>query len=305
MNILIFGGGGFLGHNCAEYLTQEHNVVVLDKKITKIIQTVRYFELDLCEISKIIDIIEHYKIDLILHFISTLNPSSSTIDFVNEIKITYASMINILDICVSKNIKIIYCSSGGVIYGNSNNRFISENENRNPINLYGLSKKHIEDLIFYYNRVKNLKYIIIRPSNPYGFGQNLYGNQGLIANIMGKIISNKDIQIWGDGTAMKDYIYIDDFTFYVGELIKREKEWNSIYNIGAGISYSINDILNAFHINDISIPNVVYIDSKVTDNKNVFLNCSKINKLIKRNNIDIVKGINLFWNKLQHSLKES
>ena len=36
MNILIFGGGGFLGHNCAEYLTQEHNVVVLDKKITKI-----------------------------------------------------------------------------------------------------------------------------------------------------------------------------------------------------------------------------------------------------------------------------
>ncbi len=111
-----------------------------------------------------------------------------------------------MDYCASNHIEFVFLSSGGTVYGVKGG-VISENEPVAPISYYGLSKVQIEDLINFYHRRYNLNYLILRPSNPYGFGQNLYGKQGLIAVIIGKILSKESIVVFGDGTTIRDYIY--------------------------------------------------------------------------------------------------
>lgn len=68
----------------------------------------------------------------------------------------------------------------------------------------------MENGILFKNRTEGLRYLIVRPSNPYGHGQNLHGKQGLVAVAIGKIMDGKPVEVWGDGSSIRDYIYIDD-----------------------------------------------------------------------------------------------
>ena len=72
-----------------------------------------------------------------------------------------------------KNIKIIYFSSGGSVYGKQNKLPIQECFDTNPISLYGLSKLTLEKFLIYLSQNEKLNYLIIRPSNVYGY-DNFY-----------------------------------------------------------------------------------------------------------------------------------
>lgn len=293
MNILILGGAGFLGKNLEKKLSQKHNIFIVDC-IPK--SEENYFNISLSQTQKLIDTIEANKIQIIIHLISTLLPSSFMEQYLQDIQSIYCPSVKLLDYCAKNKIKIIYFSSGGAVYGNNNNVFM-ENMDCNPVSFYGLSKLNFENLIKYYHITNSLNYLIIRPSNPYGYGQNIFGKQGLIAVIIGKIQKNEKIQIWGNGSAIKDYIFIDDFVFYISSLIEKDI-WNNTFNIGSGIGSSINDVLNAFRQNSINLPEIEYIAEKQTDVKRSILDCSKIQKLIDYQITPLTVGIKDFWNKV-------
>ncbi len=63
----------------------------------------------------------------------------------------------------------------------------------------------IENNILFVHRTSGLNYLIIRPSNPYGPGQALNGKQGIIAVAIGKILNGESIEIWGDGSSVRDF----------------------------------------------------------------------------------------------------
>lgn len=293
MKILILGGTGFLGKNCAHSLSQKHIVYISGLNYTKKFNN-NFINLPLSDIDKILAFIKSEKIELVMHLVSTLLPGSTEDEYISDIQNVYNPTLKLLEYCSKNKIKLVYFSSGGVVYGNYNCNF-SEDMNCNPISYYGLSKLNIENAIKFYHRCYNLEYLIIRPSNPYGSGQNIYGKQGLIAVIMGKIIKKQPIEIWGDGTAVKDYIYIDDFVYYVQKLLENSDSWNNIYNIGSGIGTSINDVLKAFRENNILLPEIKYLEHKNTDVSRVILNCDKINKIIPNKCKNITEGIFHFW----------
>lgn len=292
MNILVLGGLGFLGRSCVKELKKSHNVFVIDR-INK--NDSEYFCVNLSDTEKIIQIIEENQIECILHFISTLIPSSDSSQYNIDVMENYFPTIRLLEYCSENYIRFVYFSSGGAVYGNQKEVF-NEHTKREPVSFYGLSKLNFENLIEYYYKTAGLNYLIIRPSNPYGFGQNLYGKQGLIAIIIGKILNNEAIEIWGDGNAVKDYIYIDDFVYYVTKLISLSDAWNESYNIGVGIGISVNEVLEAFRENKIQLPEIKYINSKQTDVKRMVLDCTKIQELIPYKTKDIKEGIkNFYW----------
>lgn len=294
MNILILGGTGFLGKNCARALSETHNVFVSGYENNSQIDH-SLLSLKLSETDKIIDFIESNNIDLVMHLVSTLLPGSSEEDYIYDIQNVYNPTLTLLEYCAKNKIRLVFFSSGGVIYGNSDCNF-SEEMTCNPISYYGLSKLNIENAISFYHRVYNLEYLIIRPSNPYGKGQNIYGRQGLIAVIMGKILNNQPIEIWGDGTAVKDYIYIDDFVFYIKALIEESCVWNTVFNIGSGVGTSVNDVIKVFENNNIILPKIKYLMHKNTDVSRMILNCNKLNKLIPHKCKSITEGVLEFWN---------
>lgn len=290
MNILVIGGKGFLGRNIVNKLAQNNDVFVIDCVPSN---DKNYFYVKLEDVDSVINVIESNGIQIVVHLASTIIPSSDAMQYVNNMNGIYFPTLRLLDYCADHNIKFVYFSSGGAVYGNQAEIF-NEHTKREPMSFYGLSKLNFENLVQFYNRTKNLQYLIIRPSNPYGHGQNINGKQGVIAVIIGKILRKETIEIWGDGSAVKDYIYIDDFVYYLSKLIESDS-WNSVYNIGTGMGYSVNDVLNTFKENGILLPKIQYIEAARSDVKRMILDCTKIQTRFPHKCKTLHDGIKLFW----------
>lgn len=295
MNILILGGTGFLGSSCAQELCKKNNVTITGfGDYSSQITNIDFRNISLQETDTLVTLMQEKKINIVMHFVSSLIPSSDCERYFADLQNVYIPTQRILEYCAKNSIKFVYISSGGAVYGNQQELF-SENTKREPASYYGLSKLNFENLILFYHNMKNLDYMVIRPSNPYGHGQNLYGKQGIIAVIIGKILNEEPIEIWGDGSAVKDYIYIDDFTYYVTQLLEKDDAWNKIFNIGSGCGSSVNNVLEAFRNNNIHLPKIKYIGEKEADVKHMILNCEKIQKIVPHVCRSLEQGIKMFY----------
>lgn len=309
-NILVIGGAGFIGSNLLRRFINfdEYNLFVLEtpfaniSKLQHLEEDITIFRGVLADYDLLQSIIVDHKIDIVMHLVSTLIPGSSYDDYKREFENIIFPTIRLMGLCAEKNIKFIYFSSGGTIYGNNSNEKFIETDLREPISYYGLSKQIIEDSILFEHRRGKLRYLIIRPSNPFGRGQSLNGVQGLVAVAIGKILANEPIIIWGDGSSVRDYIYIDDLVNSTFELIHKEIE-NEIINIGSGIGYSINDILS--HLKNIVGEQLVikYETSRSVDVSNVILDISKLRSFVKTSNTPLEEGIKVFYNDVKSILK--
>jgi UDP-glucose 4-epimerase len=187
-------------------------------------------------------------------------------------------------------------SSGGTIYGNKHG-FSHEKDPPSPISFYGFAKFQIEEMILFYHRRYGLNYLILRPSNPFGYGQNLFGKQGLIAVLMGKIITDSTAVIFGDGLALRDYIYINDFTYYIAELLKNNI-LNITLNIGSGKGYSVKQIIKFVEETSNKKLNFELTEPRENDVKEFVLDISLLNKLIPHKQADIISGIKDFYRRV-------
>lgn len=256
---------------------------------------VTVFQCTLGNVNTISDIIKEKKIDVVVHLVSTLIPGSSYDDYKQEYNNIIFPSIELMEICVERGIRFVYFSSGGTIYGNRNDVLpFVEQDPMAPISYYGWSKQMMENSILFMHRTKGLKYLIIRPSNPYGHGQNLYGKQGLVAVAIGKIIKGEPIEVWGDGSAVRDYIYIDDLANVFSQLI--EKDVNNItLNIGSGRGYSVNDVLAFLKIVSKKDFKIVYKNPRPVDVSNMVLDISNLRQCIDIEFTPFMEGIKRFY----------
>ena len=304
-NILFIGGAGFIGSNIIRHLMKlesSYNIHVAEPKCADVSRlqelNIIIHRCGLAEIEEIECIISIHKIDTIVHLVSTLVPGSTYEDYLQEFKNIIFPSIELMEICAQKHIKFIYFSSGGTVYGNRNRPIpFTEEENMAPISYYGWSKQMMENGIHFKHRTQNLNYLIIRPSNPYGEGQNIYAKQGLIAVALGKILNNEPITVWGDGSAIRDYIYIDDLCCIFCQLLENNV-LNETVNIGTGIGYSVNDVLAFLRIATEKEFKIIYDSPRNSDVSTMILDISKITELTKIEFTSLKDGIKLFYNKL-------
>jgi UDP-glucose 4-epimerase len=243
-----------------------------------------------CELIESI-IIEH-KIDLVIHLVSNLIPSSSLADFNTELATIVLPTFRLLELLSKHKVEIVYFSSGGTIYGNSN-ELIDENKHLNPINYYGYSKLIIENHIRFLHTTQKLSYLILRPSNVYGKYQKIEAQQGFIAVALGKFVSNSSLEIWGNGEVVRDFIDVQDVTDGLRKLIESNVT-NTALNMGSGEGKSLNEVL--FIIENIlqrSIT-VIYKDKREIDLDRMILNLNKIKNYIDFNPKSLKNGITDF-----------
>ena len=295
-NVLLLGGNGFLGRNLAEGMQQQSSafkVFVYDITMpSKEIEGVKYFSGSIEDYSQIAHIMDENYINVLIHMVSTIVPGSTLEQYINNCKLVQLSTIPLMDYCATHSVELVFLSSGGTVYGIKGG-LVSEIEPTAPISYYGLSKVQIEDLINFYHRRYNLNYLILRPSNPYGPGQDLYGRQGLIAVILGKLLNNEHITVFGDGSVVRDYIYIDDFVYYVIELIKKDI-LNETINIGSGDGASINQIIKIVKENVKCGVEVDYIEARKDDVPKLVLDTTRLHNFVKHENITINEGVRRF-----------
>ncbi|QPI86177.1 NAD-dependent epimerase/dehydratase family protein [Rhodobacterales bacterium HKCCA1288] len=139
--------------------------------------------------------------------------------------------------------RVIYFSSGGRVYGFSNDP-LREDNNLQPNCCYGKEKLFLERALIYLSKKFNKEYLIIRPSNPYGPGQDIFGSHGFISVALGKYFKRESVTLWNGGVDRRDYIYVDDFYNMFYNIITAHMLPHSTYNLGTGVGTTALEILS-------------------------------------------------------------
>ncbi|MBU3585132.1 NAD-dependent epimerase/dehydratase family protein [Polynucleobacter sp. AM-26B4] len=235
-------GAGFIGLNFIRSpSSKEFDITVLDSNPCPIdlIGKVNWIQGDFFSQDKLLAAIKNS--ETIFHFISTTVPGDE-VDEASELGSNVGQTLALLKLCLKEKVKRVVFISSASVYGIQFSAPISELAPTNPISSHGISKLTIEKYLEFYKYNYGLDCKILRLSNPYGPGQNVKGRQGFIAIAIGKIMSGEKLIVRGDGSIVRDYIYIEDVSSALRELSLTTSDI-SLFNIGSGIGYSLNEVL--------------------------------------------------------------
>lgn len=302
-NLLFIGGAGFIGSSIIKEILQQNDtsgIYVLEPHLADVSRIehlpVHIIRGNISDTDLVKSLIHTHKINKVIHLVSTMVPGCNYEDYECEFEKVIFPTVRLMQLCSKENVQFIFFSSGGTVYGErKSTEPFNESCPKEPISYYGLSKQVIENSLLFEHRVSGLQYLIIRPSNPYGHGQRLNARQGLIAVSLGKILSGQPITIWGDGSSVRDYIYIDDLAKVFAKLIRKEV-CNTTINIGSGKGHSVKqiiDILKNVVEEDFSVE---YTGSRKNDVSNMVLDNSLLRSLVGDIKLTpIEEGIRAFY----------
>ncbi|KKQ33959.1 MAG: NAD dependent epimerase/dehydratase family protein [Candidatus Nomurabacteria bacterium GW2011_GWB1_37_5] len=307
-NILILGGFGFIGKNLIEDFlkTNTYSLSILDLPGTSFGDPVvddggrlKIYHGNFSDRDLLRKIFTENNIDIVIHLVSTTIPATSNADIIYDIHSNLEGTISILEEMRKASVlKIVYFSSGGTVYGSGTdehkNRGFRESDQTNPISSYGIMKLAIEKYLELYRYLFGINYLILRESNPYGPYHNS-DKQGFINVILKTILSEKPVTIWGDGSVIRDFIYVKDTGRVLIDLLDRNI-WNRIFNLGSGQGYSINEILEIIkkEVGDFEIK---YESTRSFDVPRAVLDISELSKTtpVANNLTGIKEGILLTY----------
>lgn len=247
MNIVIIGAAGFIGTNLAIQLKKDkcNHITLVDCKLEYFDEAVKgdNIELRMSEFNENDDFSYLQNQDVLYHLVSTTAPTTSNQHIAQEMKDNVVFTANLLEACVKQGVKkIIFLSSGGTVYGKETNCPLSEETPLKPISSYGVQKVAIENLLYLYRYMYGLDYRIIRLSNPYGPYQRPDGVLGAVTTFVYKALKKEPIEIYGDGSIIRDFIYIDDAVRGIIKIAEGDGSKRT-YNLGSGKGISIKEMV--------------------------------------------------------------
>ena len=240
--LLVLGSKGFIGSYLVESLLHDGHVVYgYNRSITNKTMPGLYFDIvgDFTSETKFQQLLSEYKIDIVVHLISTTVPQVGTTHVEREIMENIVPTIRLLEaMSVCNTRRIVYCSSGGTVYGDTEDK-AQINSNTNPVCSYGICKLTIEKYLSLYQRMHGIEYKIARISNPYGITLR-DKRQGIIPIFIKSILDGHEVFIYGN--SVRDYIHINDLVcclkkliFYTGDQV--------VFNIGSGKGVHLDQII--------------------------------------------------------------
>jgi UDP-glucose 4-epimerase len=280
VNCLILGGAGFIGSHLADALLgRGHRVRVFDLpniSLGNLQGCIVRVEVVGGDFGNSLDLLPALEaMDVVVHLVCTTLPGPSNENPEYDVETNIVSTLRLLRMAVEAGVKkIVFASSGGTVYGIPRVIPIPESHPTNPTCSYGITKLTIEKYLELYHRLHGLDYAVLRFGNPYGERQRIDSVQGAIAVFLGKVARDKEIAIWGDGSVARDYFYISDLLEAVVLVIESEIR-SSVYNIGSGQAYSLNDLLAVIEGVTGKRPAVSYTEARTLD---VPVNCLDISR---------------------------
>jgi UDP-glucose 4-epimerase len=242
---LVLGGGGFIGTNlCAELIRLGAKVRGFGHKsrYAHPVPEVIWFHAEFSNRAALARAVEG--VDIIFHLISGSIPESSNKDPIADLAASAIPSLHLLEFCRGSNVhKLVFISSGGTVYGPVAQTPIPETAATDPVSAYGISKLATEKYIQLYYHLYGLDYRILRLANPYGQFQSPNRRQGVIAALIERVMRGQDLEIWGSGDVVRDFVHVDD----VIDAIIAVTDYNGprkLFNVGSGIGRSISDVVD-------------------------------------------------------------
>lgn len=244
---LVLGADGFIGSHLVDKLAQQgHDIRAFDRFAQK---KHRFLDSDKIEIMPG-DFLNRHDLrqalqgmEYVFHFISTTTPASAEDDPLIDIGTNIQMSVELFQECVAAKVKkVIFASTGGAIYGENSSEHVSEDTVPSPVSPYAIGKLTIEQYLRYFDKKFGLKALVFRISNPYGERQSLASKQGVIPIFLQHIAKDEPVTILGDGSMIRDYIYVKDVAGMIAASFETAK--HDLYNIGSGQGLSVNQLVD-------------------------------------------------------------
>ena len=251
MKVAILGAGGFIGQNLAQKLNLDGHEVTTFVRESRLAEPDRLGREIIFDFSKLAGMSELLNsFNTIYHLVSATNPYKSSNSSRFDAQENLMASLDLMEILKDNPAtRMVFVSSGGAVYGVPETVPIGENHRTNPVSFYGVSKLAIEKYLYAYSVSTNLNYVVMRLSNPFGPGQINTKGQGLVPTIIESALLDKPLPVWGDGSSIRDYLFIDDAIDGLSRAISHECK-SSLFNIGSGLGHSVLELVA--HIEDIT-----------------------------------------------------
>ena len=244
---LVIGGDGFLGSHVVDLLAAVgHDVTVFDKFATPDTTYTSTAPKRIAgDFLKAADLRKALRgAEYLFHFVSTTTPASAEDNPGFDVTTNVAQSVVLLEEAVAAGVSRVYfASTGGAMYGNAATERVSEASVASPISPYAIGKLAIEGYLRYFGHKHGLQSVTFRISNPYGPRQHPNRRQGVIPTFLDCIARGLPLTVYGDGSAVRDYIYAEDAARMVVETVGLETE-HAIYNVGSGEGTSLNRLID-------------------------------------------------------------
>jgi len=244
---LVLGADGFIGSHLVDSLVSNgHSVRAFDRfsKSSPSFdnnESIEIFPGDFLNTGQLEEAL--HGIDYVFHFISTTTPATAENNPTIDIDTNIRTSVELMKLCVKASVKrVLFASTGGAIYGAENERTARiETDPTLPVSPYAIGKLAIENYLRYFRAKHGLESTVFRISNPYGERQPFHRKQGVIPIFLENIYLDKPITILGDGSMVRDYVYVKDLTEMISKVFTRA-DLQDVYNLGSGTGTTVNEI---------------------------------------------------------------
>lgn len=184
-------------------------------------------------------------VNTVFHLVSTTQPQSSNDDPAFDVQSNLLATLGLLEqLRTHPEITLVFISSGGTVYGTPQRTPIPETHPTDPTCSYGIVKLAIEKYLALYRILHGLEFRILRLANPYGPGQEANRAQGVVGTFLSRVAHDESIEVWGDGSVVRDYLYIGDAVSAILQAAQYRGP-ERIFNIGSGRGHSVREIIGA------------------------------------------------------------
>ena len=290
MNILVTGGCGFIGSNLIKFILEQKadevsKVVNLDsltyaadlKNTDEFIGNPKYSfaKIDLCDIENLRGVIYNHKITHIIHLAAESHVDNSIKDASAFIQSNIVGTFNLLKMCMEFDIQRFHHVSTDEVYGDlgPTGKF-DENTPYDPKNPYSASKASSDMLVRAYHHTYGMPITISNCSNNYGPNQH---KEKFIPTVINCILEGRKIPLYGSGTNIRDWIYVEDHCSAVWEVFTKGTTGET-YCIGSDCEKKNIDVIEQICdiMNVIPSENVKYVEDRLGHDQRYAIDSTKI-----------------------------
>ena len=247
MRVLVTGGAGFIGsHVVDRCISAGHDVVVVDNLSTGTRQSVpsaaRLAVIDIRS-PDLADVFRAEQPDAVIHLAAQAEVRRSVEQPLLDADVNIMGSLNLLECSRRFGVRrVIYSSSGGAVYGDTDVLPTPEDQPARPASPYGVSKLTVEHYLGCWAGLYGIRWVALRYANVYGPRQSPLGEAGVVAIFAHRLLGGEPVVINGDGLQTRDYVHAGDVV--AANLAAAAYDGDQVaFNIGTGVETNVLDLL--------------------------------------------------------------
>ena len=258
MRTLVTGGAGFIGSHLVDALLARGDMVsVLDDlssgRRERIPEGVSLHVADVADASATADVMAQERPEIVFHLAAQVDVRKSVADPAHDARANVGGTASVLEAArVAGARRVLLASTGGALYGETDELPTPETAPLAPFSPYGASKAAAETYCALYTRLHGLSTLALRFGNVYGPRQDAHGEAGVIAIFGGAALAGRPATVYGDGTQTRDYVYVGDVAAAL--LAGAGVDATGPVNVGTGLETSVVELVRALGVQAVSAP---------------------------------------------------